>query len=109
MSKFSGKIGYGCVTQSEVYPDCYEDTTNIEEINVTGTFIKSVTLFSNNNTPNSVITLQNKIRIIANPKIRTNYNLIKYVLYKGTKWAVTSVEEDYPALVLTLGGEYHGE
>ena len=38
-----------------------------------------------------------------------NFHSMRYVEFMGAKWKVTSVEVQYPRLILTMGGVYNGE
>ena len=58
---------------------------------------------------NDDINISNEFSIIANPYASQNFHKIRYMVYMGTKWKVTSVEISYPRLILSLGGVYHGE
>ena len=55
---------------------------------------------------NDNIVVQNEISIIADPYARENFHSIKYVEYMGTKWKITSVDVQYPRLILTMGDVY---
>lgn len=55
---------------------------------------------------NDNINVQNEISIIADPYAVLNFHSIKYVEFLGTKWKVTSVDVQYPRLILTMGEVY---
>lgn len=105
MSKFYGSVGFGLSAQVETTPgvwvvvpvarNYYGDILNNNFRNQ-----------GNQNTINDDIVVTNRISIVADPYARNNFNEIKYVVWRGTKWKVTSVEEQYPRLILTLGGPY---
>lgn len=56
---------------------------------------------------NPVIT--NRISIVSDPYAREHFNNIKYVVWMGTPWNVTSVSVEFPRITLSLGGVYTGE
>ena len=58
---------------------------------------------------NDDVNISNEFSIVANPYAYQNFHKIRYMVYMGTKWKVTSVEISYPRLILSLGGVYHGE
>jgi len=37
-----------------------------------------------------------------------NFQNIRYITYLGTNWKVTSIDTQYPRLVLSIGGVYNG-
>ena len=51
--------------------------------------------------------MTNEISLVADPYARENFHMIRYACFMGTRWEVTSVEVQYPRLVLTLGGVYN--
>ena len=53
--------------------------------------------------------ITNRVSIVADPYAREHFDTIKYVLWMGTLWTVTSVSVEFPRLILTLGGVYTGE
>ena len=59
-------------------------------------------------TVNDNVVISNQISIIADPFAMSNFHNIKYVEYMGTRWKITSVDVQYPRLLLTLGGVYNG-
>jgi hypothetical protein len=58
---------------------------------------------------NDDINISNVISIIGDPFAYQNLQSIRYATYMGVKWKVTNIEVERPRLILTVGGEYHGE
>ena len=56
---------------------------------------------------NDNITLTNSISIVADPYARDHFFQIKCVEWQGALWEVTSVDVQFPRLILELGGVYH--
>lgn len=52
--------------------------------------------------------ISNRISIISNPYADKHLDSIKYVVWSGVKWKITSIEVNRPRLILTLGGVYNG-
>lgn len=105
MSKFYGKVGFGLSSQVQTSPGVWEVVP--VERNYYGDIIQNnFRNQSNNSTTNDDIVVTNRISIVADPYAHNNFNEIKYVVWRGTKWKVTSVEEQYPRLILSLGGVY---
>lgn len=57
---------------------------------------------------NDDLTVSHRISILADPYAFQNFPYIKYVRWLDTRWTVTSVEVEYPRLILSLGGVYNG-
>lgn len=105
MSKFYGEVGFGLATQKETSPGVWE------VIPVTRKYYGDILNNNfrnqnNNQTINDDIVITNRISIVADPYAHNNFNEIKYAVWRGTKWKVVSVEEQYPRLILSLGGVY---
>lgn len=58
---------------------------------------------------NPDITLVNILRVVADPYLVDNFHKILYVTYGGSKWRVSSVEANYPSLILHFGSLYKEE
>ena len=56
---------------------------------------------------NDDITISNQISILADPYAVQHFHAIRYAELFGTKWKVSSVEVQYPRLILELGGIYN--
>lgn len=107
MAKFYGIIGYGVTEESETQPGVW--INKITERPVAGEIIKNTRKLDSSENLNNNISLSNQISIIADPYAVKNFQNIKYIDWMGTKWKVTTVDVQYPRLVLTLGGVYNGE
>lgn len=105
MAKWFGKIGYG--TTQETRPGVWESM--IEEKEYYGDTVRNVRRLENAAKVNDDIAVAVDISIVADPFAYNNFHTMKYVEYMGSKWKVTSVDPQYPRLVLTLGGLYNGE
>ena len=105
MGKYCGVIGYG--VSLETKPGVWKN--EITERTICGDVIKNSRRLDANENLNDNIVVSNRISFLADPYACQNFHLIKYVSYMGTLWKVTTVEEEYPRLILTLGGVYNDE
>ncbi len=105
MAKFYGAIGYS-ITE-EVKPGVYAE--KITERMYYGDLQRNTRRLQTASQVNDDIEISNEISIIADPFANENFHLMKYAEFMGTKWKVTSVEVQYPRLILTVGGLYNGE
>ena len=53
---------------------------------------------------NDDIVINNEISILSDPYVKEHFHSIRYAEFNGTAWKITNVEEQFPRLVLTLGG-----
>ncbi len=105
MAKFYGAIGYS-ITE-EVKPGVYAE--KITERMYYGDLQRNTRRLQTASQVNDDIEISNEISIVADPFANENFHLMKYAEFMGTKWKVTSVEVQYPRLILTVGGLYNGE
>lgn len=105
MAKWFGKVGYA--TTQETRPGVWESL--IEEKEYYGDTVRNVRRLENAAKVNDDIAVAVDISIVADPFAYNNFHTMKYVEYMGSKWKVSSVDPQYPRLVLTLGGLYNGE
>lgn len=105
MAKFYGAIGYA-VTE-ETKPGVW--TEKIVEHVYYGDLTRNTRRLQSVDQLNDNIDVANEISIVADPFANENFHSMRYVEFMGAKWKVTSVEVQYPRLILTLGGVYNGE
>lgn len=105
--KFSGKIGFMC-GEEETSPGVWNP--KIEERHYVGDVLRNYRKNETvSNQQNDNININNQISIISDIYLKDNWPTIKYVLWNGVKWRVSSIDLDnYPRVVLDLGGVYNG-
>lgn len=102
MARFSGYIGYGATV--ETAPGVWEE--KIVRKKYYGDVTRNTRRAESGEGLNTDLNISNQISIVADPYARSNFQLMRYVELRGTKWCVTSVDEQYPRLILSLGGVY---
>lgn len=103
--KFYGKIGFGETVEKD--DGIWVDT--IIEKDYYGDVLKNVKRAEDAAKVNDDISLSNQLSIVSDPYLMNHFHAIKYVTMFGTNWKVTSVEVQFPRLLLTLGGVYNGQ
>lgn len=58
---------------------------------------------------NDDINVSNQISIVADLYAMEHCSSIAYVEYMGEKWKVTDIDNQYPRLILSIGGVWNGE
>ncbi len=104
MAKFFGVIGFNEET-IETSPGVWEQ--QIVERQYYGDLLRNNRRLQSSGQLNDDIDISNEISIIADPYANTNFHSIRYVEFMGSKWKVSSVDVQFPRLVLTLGGLYN--
>lgn len=104
MAKYFGKIGFATLT--EIKPGVWKEI--ITEREYYGDLIRNNRRLQNANQLNDDINISNEISIVADPFARDNFHSMRWVEFMGAKWKVSSVDVQYPRLVLTVGGIYNG-
>lgn len=103
--KFYGKIGFGETVEKS--DGIWADT--IVEKDYYGDILKNVKRSEDAAKVNDDISISNQLSIVSDPYLTNHFHAIKYVTMFGTNWKVTSVEVQFPRLLLTLGGVYNGQ
>lgn len=104
MAKFYGMVGYA--ETAETSPGVW--TEKITERAYYGDVYRNVRNLQNSGNVNDDINVNNQISIVADPYAFENFHAMRYVIFMDTKWKITSVDVQYPRLILTLGGVYNG-
>lgn len=105
MAKFFGVIGYGI--SEETSPGVWTD--QIVERSYSGDVVKNYKKSSAGESINDNIDVSNNISILSDPFAMQHFHTIKYVKWMGAAWKVSSVDVQYPRLILSIGGVYNGE
>ncbi len=105
MAKWFGKVGYA--DSQETSPGVWKD--GIVEHSYYGDIVRNIKNLENGQKVIDDIGVTVSISIVADPYAYSNFHAIKYVEYMGNKWKVSTVDPQYPRLILALGGLYNGE
>ena len=104
MAKWYGVIGYADTV--EVEPGIWEE--QVTERPYYGELIRNTRRLRTTDKVNDDLTISNQISIVSDPYAINNFHAMKYAVLWGTKWKITSVEVQYPRLVLEVGGVCNG-
>lgn len=108
MAKWSGKIGY--IIPEEIRPGTWVDGKPAEHIHYGDTISARNQIRQMPDSTNSDIILAMNVSIIADSFANENLGYMKYVIVRGVKWKITSVDTTQrPRLILTIGGVYNGK
>ena len=105
MAKYFGKIGYA--EQVETAPGVWEE--QITERQYYGDVVRNIRKLESSGDINDNINVSMEISIIADPYAIQNFHAMRYVEFIGSLWKITSVEVNYPRLILSIGGVYNGQ
>lgn len=103
MAKFYGNIGFADTVETS--PDVYEE--QIVEKAYRGDVLQNYLSRRSSDKMNDDVEINNSISIVADPYLNNNMSRIRYVVWMGNKWEITSVKVDRPRLVLSIGGLYN--
>lgn len=104
MAKFYGKIGYAQTVKTA--PGVWQE--QIVEREYFGDVVRNVRRIEGQDV-NEDLNVSNQISVVSDPYANENFHAIRYVVFMGTKWKVTTVDVQYPRLLLTMGGVYNEE
>ena len=105
MAKYFGKIGYA--EQVETAPGVWEE--QITEHQYYGDVVRNIRKLESSGDINDNINVSMEISIVADPYAIQNFHAMRYVEFMGSLWKITSVEVNYPRLILSIGGVYNGQ
>lgn len=103
MAKFYGAIGFAETVETD--PGVWEE--KIVEHGYSGDLIRNIRRLEPASSVNDNVNITNEISIVADPYAEQNMYAMRYVVFKGSKWKISSVEVNYPRLLLTIGGLYN--
>lgn len=105
MARYYGTIGFSD-GQAETTPGVWDEV--IVERPYYGDVIRNTRRLQQSEHLNDNVTISNEISVVSDPYALQNFHAIRYISWMGTNWKVTSVEVQYPRLILSIGDEYHG-
>lgn len=105
MAKFYGVVGYA--ETKETSPGIYEEV--FVERTYSGDLNRNTRRLESSGGVNDDVTIANEVSIMVDPYAYDNFHSIRYVEYRGTCWKVTNITDQFPRLLLTLGGVYNGK
>lgn len=102
--KWYGKVGYSNGTV-ETSPGIWEEQLITRQY--FGESYKNTRMLQNSGMVNDSINVGLQISIVVDPYAMQNFHAMRYVEYMGSNWKITSVDLQYPRLILTVGGLYN--
>lgn len=105
MAKWYGKVGY--IINEETQPGVWAPTPT--ERSYFGDLLSNMSKWSSAGKVNDDLNVANKVSIVADPFAYQNFQSIKYVEFMDALWNVTTIEPQYPRIILTVGGVYNGQ
>lgn len=106
MSRFYGPIGF--VVQIEDPEDSGIWIEQPIERNYRGEVRRNYKKWDNGDQLNKNLNVNNTISIVADPYASSHLMAIRYIKWLDGYWEITSVEVNFPRLVLSIGGVYNG-
>lgn len=101
--RYYGKIGYFDTVETK--PGLFENQMIYKPYK--GDVLRNYKRNQDGSKVNSDVSVNNSISIVADPYAREHFFKIKCVEWQGALWSVSSVEVQYPRLILELGGLYN--
>lgn len=102
--KFYGPIGFRHTYEKK--PSKWDE--EIVEHNYYGDVIRNTKRFQGNDHINENLDISNQISIVADPFARNHFHEMIYVKWMGATWKISSVEVQFPRLIISIGGVYNG-
>ena len=106
--KFYGKVGFMYTEETDPvnHPGVFEEVT--VEKSYSGEHMSTFSgSWRSGSKLNDDKALSTKISILADPFAHYHFNDIRYVYWLGKPWKVSSVEVQFPRLILSVGDLYN--
>lgn len=100
MAKFYGAIGY--ISNVEKSPGVWVE--EITERNYYGDVVRNTRKLQTADKVNDDISISNEFSIVSDPYAMENFLYMKYITFMGVKWKISSVDVQYPRLILSVDG-----
>lgn len=104
MPKIIGCIGFA--NDVEIRPGVHAD--DISERRYVFELLRNTARFQTGAQVNDDLTVANRISVIADSYIQDHIGIMRYVTFMGARWKISSIEVQYPRIILDLGGVYNG-
>ena len=104
MGKWAGEIGFA--VPKETAPGVWKD--EIVPRTYYGDMTRNTRRLQSSGNLNDNLVIANAHSIDADPYTHKNFHAIRYAEFMGAKWKISSVQVQYPRLVLELGEVYNG-
>lgn len=104
MGKWAGKIGFAVTKETK--PGVWVD--EIVPRTYYGDLTRNTRRLQSSGNLNDNLVIVNELSIVADPYANENFHAIRYAEFMGAKWKISSVQVQYPRLVLELGEVYNG-
>lgn len=106
MALFYGSIGF-----AETVEDPSGSGVWVEvpvEKKYRGEILRNTKRWDSGDKVNPNLNISNSISILADPYASNHLNAIRYIKWLGGYWEITSVDVEFPKLILSIGGVYNG-
>lgn len=107
MAKYSGKVGFASTVESPVDSGIWKEVIT-EKGPYKGDLLDNTRRIELADNINADIKITNRISIVADAYAMQNFHSIRYAVYLGSKWRVSSVQVERPRLILNLGELWNG-
>jgi hypothetical protein len=105
MARFFGRVGYATGPTQSV-PGVWVE--GIVERDYYGDILQNIRRLQEGPSVNPDLDVQNSISVVADAYAMEHFFAIRYVVWAGVYWTVTSVEVQSPRLLFRLGEVYNG-
>ena len=103
MAKWAGKIGFAI--SEETQPGVWVERIVVRTYY--GDLMRNTRRLQSSGNLNDNVIISNQLSIVADPYANENFHAMRYAEFMGTKWKITSVEVQYPRLILEMGDIYN--
>ena len=105
MGKFYGEIGFSVIEETK--PGIF-NTVMVEKVYY-GDVSKKNVRYQNEQQINDNLKITSQISILCDEYLSEHFSDIRYIRWMGKPWKISTIDVDFPRLVLSLGDIYTGK
>jgi hypothetical protein len=106
--RFYGAVGYAVSTETSpgVWQEIITEKTYFGDVLNNARRLEAPSMVPPEVNPG--VALENSFSILADADAYDNFTKMRYVLWEGSYWQITSTQVRRPRLILTIGGVWDG-
>jgi hypothetical protein len=104
MAKFDGLLGF--VQQQETSPGVWTDVTT--EKQYYGEVNRDTRRLQQGEKLNDDVVVNNLVSVVSDPFADGAIMAIRYVVWRGIKWKINSIDVQSPRIILSIREQYNG-
>lgn len=107
MNKYFGQLGFAETQEVPANSGIWKEV--IVEYDYYGDILRNSRNRGSSDKVNEDVEISNQISIVSDAYATEHLYNIRYITWLGNKWKVSSIDVEYPRLILSIGGLYNAK